>query len=177
MASDERYKGHDALLDIWRDVVRVHPRATLRVVGDGSDRARLQHKAESLGLNGHVVFLGRVDDASLDREYERCTAFVMPSRDEGFGFVFVEAMRAARACIASCGAASEIIDDGISGLLVDPDDRDALTRGIVRLLGNPAEADRMGAHGRARFLRDFTDARFRERFTTFVCPAAPALAE
>src|SRR5205807_9482364 len=110
---------------IWPDVLRAHPGAILRVVGDGTDRPRLEQKAGALGLNGHVVFLGRVDDASLDREYERCTAFVMPSRDEGFGFVFGEAMRAARACIASCGAASEIIDDGVSGLLVDPDDRDA----------------------------------------------------
>jgi phosphatidylinositol alpha-1,6-mannosyltransferase len=177
MAADERYKGHDALLDVWPDVVRVHPGATLRVVGDGTDRRRLEHKADALGLSGQVVFLGRVDDASLDREYERCAAFVMPSRDEGFGFVFVEAMRAARACIASCGAASEIVDDGVSGLLVEPDDRDALTRGIIRLLGNPAEADRMGAHGRARFLRDFTDTRFRERFAAVVGSPVPALAE
>jgi len=177
MASDERYKGHDLLLDVWADVVREVPGAALRIVGDGDDRPRLENKARTLGLDGHVVFLGRVDDGSLAREYERCTAFVMPSRDEGFGFVFVEAMRAARACVASRGAASEIVVDGDSGLIVDPAHRDELTRAIVRLLADGAGADRMGARGRERFLREFTDVHFRERFTAIVESPVPALTE
>jgi phosphatidyl-myo-inositol dimannoside synthase len=177
MAGDERYKGHDPLLDVWPDVVRALPDATLRIVGDGDDRPRLEHKARTLGLNGRVVFLGRVDDESLAREYERCTAFVMPSRDEGFGFVFVEAMRAARACIASRGAAEEIVEDGVSGLVVDATDRAQLTRSVVRLLGDRAEADRMGVRGRERFARDFTDAHFRERLMALVAARIPALTE
>ena len=177
MAAEERYKGHDALLEIWPDVVRAVPDAVLHVVGDGDDRPRLEQLAAARGLDGSVRFLGRVDDETLEREYERCTTFVMPSRDEGFGFVFVEAMRAGRACIASRGAAAEIIDDGVSGLVVDPADRDRLTRSVVRLLGNPAEADRMGARGRTRFLRDFTEARFRERFASLIDAPVPALAE
>jgi len=177
MASDERYKGHDLLLDVWADVVREVPGAALRIVGDGDDRRRLENKARTLGLDRHVVFLGRVDDDSLAREYERCTAFVMPSRDEGFGFVFVEAMRAARACVASRGAASEIVVDGDSGLVVNPANRDELTRAIVRLLADGAGADRMGARGRERFLREFTDIHFRERFTAIVESPVPALTE
>jgi phosphatidyl-myo-inositol dimannoside synthase len=177
MASDERYKGHDLLLDVWPDVVREVPGAALRIVGDGDDRPRLEDKARALGLHGHVAFLGRVDDESRAREYERCTAFVMPSRDEGFGFVFVEAMRAARACVASRGAASEIVVDGDSGLVVNPANRDELTRAIVRLLADGAEADRMGARGRERFLREFTDVHFRERFTAIVESPVPALTE
>ena len=177
MASDERYKGHDLLLDVWPDVVGEVPGAVLRIVGDGDDRPRLEGKARALGLDGCVAFLGRVDDESLAREYERCTAFVMPSRDEGFGFVFVEAMRAARACVASRGAASEIVVDGESGLVVSPGDRGELTRAIVRLLGDGAQADRMGARGRERFLREFTDAHFRERFRAIVASPVPALIE
>ena len=177
MASNERYKGHDLLLDVWPDVVRAVPGAALRIVGDGDDRPRLEDKARALHLTGQVAFLGRVDDESLAREYERCTALVMPSRDEGFGFVFVEAMRAARACIASRGAAAEIVVDGESGLVVNPDDKDELTRAIVRLLGDGAEADRMGARGRERFLREFTDVHFRERFMAIVESPVPALTE
>jgi phosphatidylinositol alpha-1,6-mannosyltransferase len=177
MASDERYKGHDALLEIWPEVVRALPNATLRIVGDGDDRPRLEDKAAELGLNRTVAFLGRVDDQTLEREYDRCTAFVMPSKDEGFGFVFVEAMRAGRACIASRGAAAEIVDDGVSGLVIDPADRGQLTGSVIRLLGDRAGADRMGARGRARFLRDFTEARFRERFTALVDVRVPALVE
>jgi glycosyltransferase involved in cell wall biosynthesis len=111
-----------------------------------------------------VTFLGRVDDEVLQREYQRCTAFVMPSRDEGFGFVFVEAMRAARACVGGHGAAAEIITDGETGLLVEPDSRTQLLQAVVRLLGDRPATAAMGECGRARFLQQFTEARFRDRF-------------
>ena len=164
MAADERYKGHDPLLEIWSDVAAAVPGASLRIVGDGDDRARLERKAASLGLGGQVTFLGRLDEAALRREYEGCTAFVMPSRDEGFGFVFVEAMRAARACVGSRGAAAEIIADGDTGVLVEPGDRAQLLDGVVRLLRDRPAAAAMGARGRARFLEQFTEQQFRARF-------------
>jgi glycosyltransferase involved in cell wall biosynthesis len=164
MAADERYKGHDSLLEIWADVGAAVPGASLRIVGDGDDRARLEDKAASLTLDGRVTFLGRLDEEALQREYQRCTAFVMPSRDEGFGFVFVEAMRAARACVGSHGAAAEIIADGETGLLVEPDNRTQLLQAVVRLLGDRPAAVAMGECGRARFLQQFTEARFRDRF-------------
>lgn len=168
MAGDERYKGHDPLLEIWRDVVAAVPGATLRIVGDGDDRARLEAKAASLGLDGQVAFLGRLEEDALQREYARCTAFVMPSRDEGFGFVFVEAMRAARACLGSRGAAAEIIAEGETGVLVDPDDRAQLRQGVVRMLRDRPATAAMGARGRARFLQHFTEERFRDRFTALL---------
>lgn len=171
MAGDERYKGHDPLLEIWSDVAAAVPGASLRIVGEGDDRARLEQKAASLALGGQVTFLGGLDEAALLREYERCTAFVMPSRDEGFGFVFVEAMRAARACVGSRGAAAEIIADGDSGLLVEPGDRAQLRDGVVRLLRDRPATAAMGARGRARFLEQFTEQRFRDRFTALL-PAA-----
>jgi phosphatidylinositol alpha-1,6-mannosyltransferase len=172
MAGDERYKGHDLLLEIWRDVAAAVPGAVLRIVGDGDDRARLEHKAASLDLGALVVFLGRLDEAALDREYGRCTAFVMPSRHEGFGFVFVEAMRAARACVGSRGAAAEIIDHGQTGLLIEPGNRAELLDGVVRVLRDRAASAAMGARGRTRFLQQFTDEQFRDRFTA-VLPVAP----
>ena len=164
MAADERYKGHDALLEIWADVGAAVPGASLRIVGDGDDRARLESKTASLALGDRVTFLGRLDDEALQREYQRCTAFVMPSRDEGFGFVFVEAMRAARACVGSHGAAAEIIADGETGLLVEPDSRTQLLQAVVRLLRDRPATVAMGQCGRARFLQQFTEARFRDRF-------------
>jgi phosphatidylinositol alpha-1,6-mannosyltransferase len=172
MASDERYKGHDPLLEIWSDVAAAVPGAVLRIVGDGDDRPRLEQKAAALGLGADVSFLGRLDDEALEREYQRCTAFVMPSRDEGFGFVFVEAMRAARPCVGSRGAATEIIADGETGLLVDPGDRMQLTQSIVRVLRDRAAAQAMGARGRLRFLDHFTEEQFRARFTALL-PVAP----
>jgi phosphatidylinositol alpha-1,6-mannosyltransferase len=176
IAADERYKGHDALLQIWRHVIEAVPGAVLRIVGDGDDRLRLEREAALLGMGRHVAFLGLVDDGDLRREYERCTVFVMPSRDEGFGFVFVEAMRAGRACIGSRGAASEIITEGDTGLLVDPDDRQQLLAAVIRLLRHPSVAADMGRRGRARFLEEFTEAGFQNRFSALTERAAlPAL--
>jgi glycosyltransferase involved in cell wall biosynthesis len=172
MARDERYKGHDPLLEIWRDVVAAIPDASLRIVGEGDDRARLEGKAAALALGDRVLFLGRLDDGALQREYERCTAFVMPSRDEGFGFVFVEAMRAARACVGSPGAAAEIIADGETGLLVAPDDRTRLLETVVRVLRDRPATAAMGARGRARFLQQFTEERFRDRFAALLPTAS-----
>jgi glycosyltransferase involved in cell wall biosynthesis len=168
MAGDERYKGHDPLLEIWREVAAAVPGAALRIVGDGDDRPRLERKAASLGLADQATFLGALDDDALEREYQRCTAFVMPSRDEGFGFVFVEAMRAGRACLGGRGSASEIIADGDTGLVVEPGDRGQLAQSVIRLLRDRAASEAMGGRGRARFLERFTAQRFRERFTSLL---------
>jgi phosphatidylinositol alpha-1,6-mannosyltransferase len=164
MARDERYKGHDSLLEVWSDVAAAVPGALLRIVGEGDDRARLELKAASLRLRERVTFLGRLDEEALHREYQRCTAFVMPSRNEVFGFVFVEAMRAARACVAGRGAAAEIIADGETGLLVEPGNRAQLLQGVVRVLRDRPATVVMGERGRARFLQQFTEERFRDRF-------------
>jgi phosphatidylinositol alpha-1,6-mannosyltransferase len=174
MATDEQYKGHDQLIEAWPEVAAAVPGALLRVVGDGDDRARLEQKAAALGLEGQVRFLGRLDEASLRREYAACRVFAMPSRDEGFGFVFVEAMRAGRPCVGAPGAAGEIIADGETGFLVPPADSAQLRERIVQLLRDPAGADAMGALGRARFLQLFTEERFRDRFSALVPLEAPA---
>lgn len=172
MAADERYKGHDLLLDIWRDVAADVPGAVLRIVGDGDDRPRLEQKAVALNLGDQIVFLGRVSDERLAHEYERCTAVVMPSRGEGFGLVFIEAMRAARACIGCRGSASEIIVDGQTGLVLEPDDRANLRQAVVRLLRDRSETAAMGVLGRARFLQQFTEDHFRSRLAALM-PRVP----
>ena len=175
MAADEQYKGHDQLIETWAEVAAAVPGALLRIVGEGTDRMRLEQKAAALGLEGKILFLGRLDEMSLRREYATCRVFAMPSRDEGFGFVFVEAMRASRPCVGARGAASEIIADGETGFVVPPGDSDQLRERIVQLLRDPAGADAMGARGRARFLQLFTEERFRDRFSALVPLAAPAL--
>jgi phosphatidylinositol alpha-1,6-mannosyltransferase len=162
MAHDERYKGHDRLIDIWPDVMAEVPGAVLRVVGEGDDRARLQQKAASAGGDG-ITFLGRVSDARLAREYERCAVVVLPSRGEGFGLVFIEAMRAARACIGGHGSASEIIVNGDTGVVLDPEDRVQLRQAIVGMLSDRTGTAAMGVRGRARFLQHFTEDHFRSR--------------
>ena len=168
MTADERYKGHDALIEIWPAVLAAVPDAVLRIVGDGDDRRRLEQKAAAIGLGDHVVFTGGIDDHALQQEYQRATVFTMPSPREGFGLVFLEAMRAARSCIGCRGAASEIIDDGDTGWIVEPGDRDRLTERVIRTLRDRSESVAMGARGRARYLQHFTEAHFRQRLTALV---------
>jgi phosphatidylinositol alpha-1,6-mannosyltransferase len=162
MAAAERYKGHDLLLDIWPRVVAEVPEARLVVAGDGDDRGRLEAKARV--LEEHVTFLGHATDRALAAAYRDCAFFVMPSRDEGFGLVYLEAMRAGKACIGGVGAAAEVIEDGVTGLVVDPTKPEPTLEAVLRLFREPGTRARMGVAGAARFARHFTEAHFRCRF-------------
>jgi phosphatidylinositol alpha-1,6-mannosyltransferase len=160
MDARERYKGHDQMLEALAGI----PEARLVVAGDGDDRARLQAKAAGLGMADRVLFTGFTSEATLMELYRRCAAFAMPSRGEGFGLVYLEAMRAGKPVLAARGsAAEEIVVDGTTGLLADPDDREELRDALGRLLGYPGEARRMGEAGFERWRRELGAERFRER--------------
>lgn len=168
MASGERYKGHDQLLEAMPRLLAAHPGARLVVAGDGDDRPRLEARAAALGLGESVAFPGFVDEATLAELYRRCAAFVMPSRGEGFGLVYLEAMRAGKPCIAARGsAADEVVEDGATGLLVDQEP-EALAAAAKTLLDQPELARRMGEAGRQRWRERFGEARFRERLRPLI---------
>jgi glycosyltransferase involved in cell wall biosynthesis len=174
MSADERYKGHDELLDMWPSLLARKPDATLVVAGDGTDRPRLESRAASLGISHAVTFAGRVGDRELAALYAQCRFLVMPSRDEGFGLVFLEAMRAGKACIGANGAAEEIIRHGVTGLIVQPETTHDLATAVFTLFDQPAVCGRYGAAGRDRFLSTFTDSCFQARFALALdrCTAA-----
>jgi phosphatidyl-myo-inositol dimannoside synthase len=163
MVREERYKGHDQLLELWPKLLLDMPSARLLVAGGGDDRDRLQDKARGLGLSESVCFLGKVPDQELLGLYAECAFFAMPSRGEGFGLVFLEAMRAAKPCILGPGASSEIVKDGVSGFIVDPGDSERLLGCVRRLFTDVTLRSGMGTAARAEFLRRFTDSHFRQR--------------
>jgi phosphatidylinositol alpha-1,6-mannosyltransferase len=163
LSSRERYKGHDALIDIWPAVRAVVNDAQLVVVGDGDDRARLEAAATERELGDAITFLGRVDDVALAALYDRAAFFVMPSPREGFGLVYLEAMRVGKPCIAVHGSADEIIRHEIDGLVVEPGSADALAAAIVRLFSDADERARMGVAARARVHDSFTEEQFSRR--------------
>ena len=173
MSAAERYKGHDALLGVWPRVLERHPEAVLVIAGDGDDRTRLETKARELGIDRAVTFTGRVSDEALGALYEQCRFFVMPSRDEGFGLVFLEAMRAAKPCIGAAGAAAEIIEHGVTGFVVNPGGHGDLAAAIERLYNEPETCAKMGAAGRERFLAAFTDRHFQARFARVIAHDTP----
>jgi phosphatidylinositol alpha-1,6-mannosyltransferase len=157
-------KGFDAVLRSVAALARKFPNLRYILIGDGPERQRLQDEAAALGILERVLMLGRADDAMKWAAYERCDLFVMPNRAlngtdwEGFGIVFVEAARAGRAVVAGkSGGVADAVVDGRTGLLVDPDDPDALTAAVHRLLGDDVERAHM-AQAAARFAS--------QRFTT-----------
>jgi phosphatidyl-myo-inositol dimannoside synthase len=160
MTAEDRYKGHDELLELWPSIVNVIPEARLVFVGDGDDRRRLERKSRQLELSSRVEFTGLVDDAAIEDLYARAAVVALASRFEGFGLVLLEAMRAARPVLAAPGAAEEIVEPDKTGLIADPADPAALQAALLTLLGDPARARDMGEAGRRRFEERFTERRF-----------------
>ncbi len=180
LQANERYKGHDELLECWPQVVAQVPMAQLAIVGLGDDRARLQEKARALGVASHVLFCGFLPAPALSALWERVAVFAMPSAREGFGLVYLEAMRAGRPCVGSISdAAGDIIVDHETGLLVDRANRTALAEALVTLLTNVSMQRAMGEAGRRRYLAEFTTGRFAARLRDAIdhaVPPAPSLA-
>jgi len=162
LVGEARYKGHDELMELWPEVLERFPDFSLVIAGDGPDRPRLEAKASTLGLQRAVHFTGSVCDEELQRLYRDCEFFVMPSTGEGFGLVYLEAMRAGKACIGSPGAAAGVIEDGRTGIIADPGRKDDLLAALLALIGQPQRAAQMGNDGYERFLNRFTADRFGE---------------
>ena len=149
-----------------KDVVRVFARirrampATLIMVGDGPDRVDAEHEAAELGVTADVRFLGRLDSvASL---LQASDLFLLPSQTESFGLAALEAMACGSPVVATrAGGIPEVVDDGVTGILVRYDEKDPdtferdLAAGINALVADPARAEAMGKAGRARAVSEF----------------------
>jgi phosphatidylinositol alpha-1,6-mannosyltransferase len=161
MWQEERGKGHDELIAAWPAVRTRVPGAELWIVGTGDDRPRLEERARSLGMADAVRFLGRVTDAELSQLYRRASLFAMPSRQEGFGLVYAEAMWHGLPCIGSTAdAAGQVIVDGETGLLVPYGDVHAIGSAVAALLSDPDRARALGEAGCRRAHERFAYARF-----------------
>jgi glycosyltransferase involved in cell wall biosynthesis len=113
-----------------------------------------QHHA---GAGERVEFLGFVDEATLQALYQCCDLFVAPSLYESFGLIYLEAMNYGKPVVACrAGGVPEVVEDGTTGLLVDPASPDALAEAITSLLSSPVRLHDMGLAGRARLLERFT---------------------
>jgi len=129
-------KGHRALLTMVPAIVRSCPRALLLVIGDGPERAACEELAHSLGICGHVRFLGRRGD--VPRLLSAIDLVLMPSQSEGLGLAAIEALGAARPVIAfAVGGLPEVVVDGLNGRLVPPGDCQAFTDAVAETLHDP----------------------------------------
>ena len=136
---------------------------TLDVVGDGPERAALEQQARQFDVGAHVIFHGWVDHSQLGAWHARCDVLVVPSKEgargwrEGFGLVLVEAALSGRAAVAyRSGGIPDVVDDGVTGVLVDEGDEVALARALIALARTPALLEAMGDAARERALSRFT---------------------
>jgi phosphatidylinositol alpha-1,6-mannosyltransferase len=181
LSKAEDYKGHREVINVWTRVCERIPDAELWIAGDGDLREDLEQLVARLGLNERVRFLGQVTDEEKQRLLQDARCLVMPSRGEGFGLVYLEAMRVGRPCLVSTlDAGREVVNPPEAGLAVSPDDASALTGALCRLLSEGAEWQRWSAQARRRFEQNYTAAHFEKRLLAalFSEPlAAPAASQ
>jgi phosphatidyl-myo-inositol dimannoside synthase len=154
--ASERYKGMDTLIIALPKLLLHWPNLQLVLVGAGDDREWLEAIARESGVRRHVHFLTNLSYGELSACYRAAEVFALPSRGEGFGFVYLEAMARGKPVIAGAhGGAPEVIVDGETGYLVQHGDPVQLATSIDALLANPELAGRMGARGRERVEKEF----------------------
>jgi glycosyltransferase involved in cell wall biosynthesis len=155
-----------AFLEALRLARAQEPELLVRAVGlDAALRARVG----ALGLAGVLEPLDPLDEARYAQLLAGAQLVAVPSLDEPFGLVVLEAMAHARAVLASrAGGPAESVIDGETGLHVDPLDPGAIARALVALWRDPARCTALGRAGRERYLREFTLERFADRFLVAV---------
>jgi glycosyltransferase involved in cell wall biosynthesis len=153
----EARKGHAHLLRAAQTMFRLANglRPQVLIVGDGPLREELARRAAELGVAGSVRFAGRLADVRV--ALSAMDVFVLPSTEEGMPNALLEAMASRRPVVATAvGGMREVVDGERTGVLVPPEDPEALGRAVVHLLADPARARRLGDAARVRVAREFS---------------------
>jgi glycosyltransferase involved in cell wall biosynthesis len=170
IAAHNEKKALDVLLAAFAEIGDAHRSVRLVLVGDGPLRPQHEAQARALALEDRVEFLGERGRAEVARLLHGCSIFVLPSRSEPFGVVVTEALACRKAVVASAvGGIPEIIEDGRSGVLVEPDNPGALARALIRMLDDRALRERLAEAGyervRERFVCDRMSARYEHLYS------------
>jgi len=162
-------KSIDVLLHAVKPILTADRGLSLKLAGDGGLRQELECLASSLGIRSQTHFLGTRSATEIVKLLHGCTVLVLPSKEESFGIAIIEAMACRKPVVATrVGGVPEIIEHGISGLLVEPENPAALAEGIRCVLENPGLQRTLAenAYHRAmeRFLLSHTGAAYESAF-------------
>jgi glycosyltransferase involved in cell wall biosynthesis len=155
-------KGHDLVIDILPDLLKVFPDLIYVIVGEGPEMDSLRQRAARLLVNQNVVFAGYVNDDMLEAYYALCDVFVMAGRwtehfVEGFGLVFLEAGARGKPVIGTrVGGIPEAIFDGLTGFVVNQEDKPALRERIEQLLRDESLRQQFGEEAQHLIRHQFT---------------------
>lgn len=165
VANHNSKKAVDILLRAFEALTKTDHDVDLWLVGDGPLRGELERLARELGLGDRVRFLGASDRESVRRYLRDCLLFVLPSRAEPFGIVILEALASRKAVVGTAvGGIPEIIQDGVTGVLVPPDDPEALYNAMQRLLKNDVFREQLAEAGYRRVTEYFQWAAAGDRY-------------
>lgn len=135
LSSCDRYKGYDQILQALPQIRRQIPNIHYMLIGQGDDRPRIEQLIAQLNLKQSVTLAGFVPDDELCDHYNLCDVFVMPSKGEGFGIVYLEALACGKPTLGgNQDGAIDALCQGELGALVDPDDVDAIAKTIIQIL-------------------------------------------
>ncbi|MCQ0969707.1 glycosyltransferase family 4 protein [Paracoccus sp. TK19116] len=136
-----------------------HPDARLVMIGDGPERPALEAQARAAGLQGAVEFTGYLDQDQVAARLSAAAMLALPSFAEGVPVVLMEAMATGLPVVTTrIAGIPELVEDGVSGILVPPGDLDALVEALSALLADTEMRARLGQAGRAKVARDFHQA-------------------
>lgn len=171
LSRTDSYKGVDVVLQALPAIRNAVPAVTYHIVGDGDARGDLEALATELGVADITCFHGRVSDDTLRNLYAQSTVFVMPSRMEGFGFVFLEAMAQGTPAIGgNQDATTEVIVDGDTGYTIDPTSPEAIADAVLSLLQDPTLRHTMSLNARAHAHARFGFKQFRTDLWAYLAP-------
>lgn len=160
----EDYKGHRQLIRIWPEVISRVPGAELWVIGEGDLRPDLEALSGRNGVRERIRFFGPVSEQEKESLLRSAACLAMPSRGEGFGLVYLEAMRLGRPCLVSThDAGQEVVRPPEAGLAADVDDPRELAHALCRLLQDGPEWQAWSEQARKRYLSAFTARHFQAR--------------
>jgi glycosyltransferase involved in cell wall biosynthesis len=161
----EKYKGYDKVIEGLPLVLSRFPEAKYVIVGEGGDRNRVEDLIKKMNLKDSVIMAGYVPDRELADYYNLCDVFAMPSKGEGFGFVFLEALSCGKPVVAGNSDGSrDAVLDGKLGLLVNPDDKKEIAEAIIKILEKSVPENILdGAHLRKSVLENYGVERFNQR--------------
>jgi glycosyltransferase involved in cell wall biosynthesis len=164
-----RSKGHELVLRALANLRASFPKLRCRIIGEGPERAQLEALVRELGfgIGQQVQFVGRQSRSEVAEAMRRCSVFVLPSRNEGLGCVYLEAMSCGKPVIGCRGQGiEEVIEQGENGWLIPPGGLEELVEGLGALLGSPETCARIGLAARQTILEEFTLSQQAEHLAT-----------
>jgi glycosyltransferase involved in cell wall biosynthesis len=163
-------KGVPILIDAMAQLADKYPDLTLRLVGDGPDRKALEADVARRGLQDRIVFLGYRSQAEVAEELSQTDVFVLPSFAEGVPVVLMEAMAAQVPVLTTrIAGVPELVEDGVSGLLVSPGDVTAFASALDALLAHPEKRKSFGVAGRAKVMAEYDAAQEAHWLSELIC--------